>query len=103
MSLSQDPFNAALDYVPKFREFDIAIIHADANPIENTQEFVSTYKAIQTVNPPEPVEMPERASFFDFATISPFEQQVSVSQETCTTSSIFNCLSRNSKFYCCDL
>lgn len=81
MSLSQDPFNSALDYVPKFRVFDIKIVHNEVNPIENTQDFVSTYKAIQAVHPQEPVEIPNRASFFDFTTISPFEQQFSFSHE----------------------
>ena len=81
MSLSQDPFNSALDSVTKFREFDITIVRGPINPLENTQEFVSTYKAIQVVHPSEPVVIPNRASFFDFATISPFEEQFSFSHE----------------------
>ncbi|OHT12864.1 SWIRM domain containing protein [Tritrichomonas foetus] len=81
MSLSQDPFSAALDQIPKFREFDIAIVRGSLSPLETTSEFVSTYKAIQTVHPQDPVRIPVEAQFFDFATISPFEQQFSFSHD----------------------
>ena len=81
MSLSEDPFNPSLDQVMKFREFDIGIVRGNPSPLESDAEFVSTYKAVQKVNPQNPVVIPRRASFFDFSSVSPFEKQFKFAQD----------------------
>lgn len=81
MSLSQDPFNSALDTIPKFREFETTVIRGQETPFESTSDFVSHYKAVQTVHPPNPVVIPDVARFFDFTTVSEFELQFPFAHE----------------------
>ncbi|EAX96752.1 SWIRM domain containing protein [Trichomonas vaginalis G3] len=72
-NFSTDPFK--VETIPKFRNFEISIVRPPAQNSDATYEFVSTIKAINQVKPPEPVPIPPRGQFFDFATISDYEKQ----------------------------
>lgn len=77
--LSSDPFAAPI--IPKFREFDISIVCGSSSGSDATAEFVSIIRAIRKVRPNDPVVIPRCASFFDFQTISVFEQQFPISRD----------------------
>ncbi|KAH0795023.1 SWI/SNF complex subunit SMARCC1 [Histomonas meleagridis] len=77
--LSRDPF--ASPTIPKFIEFDIAIVRESVSSVDATPDFVSTLKAIRSVHQPPPVVIPKRAQFFDFSNISDFELQFSFAKD----------------------
>jgi hypothetical protein len=69
--LSQDPFLCPL--LPRFRTFEISIVHGGPSASDATDDFVTTLKAIHVVQPPPAVPVPPRAEFFDWDTVSDFE------------------------------
>jgi hypothetical protein len=68
---SRDPFVCPI--IPKFRTFEIAIVHGGPSTSDTTDDFVTTLKAIHSIHPPATVTLPRSADFFDWDTISPFE------------------------------
>jgi hypothetical protein len=69
--LSFDPFTCAV--IPKFRNFDLSIVHSRPSSLDTTEDFVTTLKAIHLIRPPPTVSLPPSAEFFNWDTVSSYE------------------------------
>ena len=79
-SFSKDPFSREIEKIPKFKEYDVSIVNPVASSTDPTGDLARTIRAINQVRPDDHVEIPPRAQFFDFTTISDYEKEFSFSQ-----------------------